>query len=394
MKKYFVIKIPKIKTKNESSKRSNIIYFHAKKILSFILFFILCCFSYNFCSSKTYNEMKLEINYIFNKYNKININDIYNKYYPTKYKKNEIIKNKINIEFTLDPNYILETMLTISSIMDTQKKTTKIIFHIGVINNFNAKNMLKIYSLKNKINNLTEFNFYYLKGAMKKMKNFHTKGEACPGKFELPQLLPDDVDKILLFDAGDVIIFKDLTELYNYNMRNYWVLGLPEPIGIEFTKKYNSKKYLNIGALIINVTEFKMNNIWDKYTKNRNLQVEGAPDQTLLNIIIPDDKKDYFPFRFGVYSIFIDDNSFKNNTYNNDCGLKSWFASELNNLQDNPKTMSEYFSLYNNSIFIHQFIGKWYKGQGLSIFRNSAKYFIKLAGIWNELCLKKPGYCI
>lgn len=303
-------------------------------------------------------------------------------------------KNKIHIEFTLDPNYILETMMTISSIMDSQKRETKIVFHLGVINNFNAENMLKIYSLKNKINNLTEFNFYYLKDAMKKMKNFHIKGEACPGKFELPQLLPDEVDKILLFDAGDVIIFKDLTELYNYDMRNYWVLGLPEPIGIELIKKYNSKKYLNIGALIINVTEFKMNNIWDKYTKNRNLVVEGAPDQTLLNIIIPDDKKDYFPFRLGIYSIFTDDNNFKKNLYISDYGLKNWFASELNNLPDNPKTMSEYYSLYNNSIFIHQFNGKWYDGQGLSLCRNSTKYFIKLAGIWNELCLKKPGYCI
>ena len=37
-----------------------------------------------------------------------------------------------------------------------------------------------MYQLKNKINNLTEFNFYYLNGAMKKMKNFHFKGEACP----------------------------------------------------------------------------------------------------------------------------------------------------------------------------------------------------------------------
>ena len=205
MKKFFIIEIPIIKTYNKSFKRSNIIYIYAKKILCFFLLFILCYFSYNFCNSKIDNEMKLEINYIFKKFNKININEIYNKYYPTKTKKNEIIKNKINIEFTLDPNYILETMLTISSIMDSQNKTTKIVFHIGVINNFNAKNMLKIYSLKNKINNLTEFNFYYLKEAMKKMKNFHAKGEACPGKFELPQLLPDDVDKILLFDAGDVI---------------------------------------------------------------------------------------------------------------------------------------------------------------------------------------------
>ena len=74
-------------------------------------------------------------------------------------------------------------------------------------------------------------------------------------------------------------------------------------------------------------------------------------------------------------------------------GLKSWLASELNNLPENPKTIAEYYSLFNNSIFIHQFVGKWYYGQGLSKCRNSTKYFIKLAGIMEELCLKKPGYC-
>jgi hypothetical protein len=336
--------------------------------------------------------MNKQINHIFKKFNKININDIYNKYHPTKTNKNEIIKTQINIEFTLDPNYILETMLTASSIMATQKKTTKIVFHFGVIRNFTPENMLKIYSLKNKINNLTEFNFYYLKDAMKKMKNFHKKGEACPGKFELPQLLPNSVKKLLLFDAGDVIIFKDLTELYNYDMKNYWVLGLPEPIGIKYIKKYNSVKYLNIGALIINVTEFKINKIWDKYTRNRNLHIGGAPDQTLLNIIIPDSKKDFFPFRLGVFSIFRKDDSFEKKVYD-DVGLNSWLVSKLNTLPDNPKTISEYFSLFNNSIFIHQFAGKWFRGEGLSKCRNAAKYYIKLAGIWKELCLKKPGYC-
>ena len=44
--------------------------------------------------------------------------------------------------------------------------------------------MIKLYCLRNKINNLTEFNFYHLKESMKKMKNFHPKGEAYPGKFD------------------------------------------------------------------------------------------------------------------------------------------------------------------------------------------------------------------
>ena len=392
MKINFKKEIPEKKNQKKSKKKNNIIYTYSIKIFIFILVFGIWFFPNYICNSNNDNQMICELNNIFKKFHKINIDNLYSKYHPKNITKKVIIKNIINIEFTLDPNYILETMLTVSSILSTQKNTTKIVFHFGVINNFTPENMLKIYSLKNKINNLSEFNFYYLKGAKKKMKNFHLKGEACPGKFELPQLLPDNIGKILLFDAGDVIIFKDLTELYNYDMKDYWILGLPEPSCIHYLNNYNSKKYLNIGALIINVTEFKINNIWDKYTKNRNLHLNGQPDQTLLNAIIPDDKKDYFPFTLGVYSIFRDDNSFSKKEYN-DYGLKNWLASELNNLPENPKTISEYFSLFNNSIFIHQFEGKWYDGEGLSICRNYAKYFIKLAGIWEVLCLKRPGYC-
>lgn len=66
-------------------------------------------------------------------------------------------------------------MITVSSIISTQNNKTKIIFHFGVVNNFTSCHMLKIYELKNKLNNLTEFNFYYLKGVIEKLKVFIIK---------------------------------------------------------------------------------------------------------------------------------------------------------------------------------------------------------------------------
>ena len=105
-------------------------------------------------------------------------------------------------------------MITTASIMSSQNETTKIRFHFGVTRGFSSRHMLKLYTLRNRLNKLTEFNFYYLKGATQKMKNFHPKGEACPGKFELPQLLSDDVKRLIIFDAGDVLVLRDLSELF------------------------------------------------------------------------------------------------------------------------------------------------------------------------------------
>ena len=335
-----------------------------------------------------------KITEIFNKEGKVNINEIESilDFKKKEQKKIKIInKSTIHVGFTLDKGFLLQTMITVASIMATQSNSTKIIFHFGVVQNFTSLHMLKIYQLRNKLNNLTEFNFYYLKGAIEKMKGFHPKGEACPGKFELTELLPNNVERLLLFDAGDVLIFRDLKELYNYDMKNYWVLGTPEPIGIFMNRKYNLTKYVNIGSLLINVKKLKIHQFWNLYTKNKNLKLSGAKDQSLFNILIPDKYKDYIPFKFGGLSPFMNDKNSDKLLFT-DHGQKKLLKSKINLPFPKDTHLQVTAQLY-NPVFIHQWKGKWFKGKGLSIFRNLAKYFINIAGIWNEVCKTIPGYC-
>ena len=131
-----------------STESIKIIYIHIIKVLVIYLFFMSASLSYSF--NFKYNEnkkMNSEINHIFKKFNKVNINEVYIKYHPTKINKNVKIKSIINIEFTLDPNYILETMLTITSIMATQKKTTKVVFHFGVITIFRKSICIQLFKV-------------------------------------------------------------------------------------------------------------------------------------------------------------------------------------------------------------------------------------------------------
>lgn len=368
--------------------------FITKFIITFYLFLYLINNNINFKSIGLNLKIYKLIKSKFKKEGKININEAEIMIKRLKKINKGNINSTIHIGFTLDKGFILQTMLTVASIMATQKKTTKIIFHFGVINNFTTENMIKMYQLKRRINNLTEFNFYYLKDSIKKMKNFHKKGEACPGKFELPELLPDNVERLLLFDAGDVLVFRDLTELYNYNMKDYWVLGTPEPFGIYLNYKiYNLTKYLNIGSILLNVKKLKENNFWNVYTKNRYLKMKGKPDQTLFNIVVPDNKKDYFPLRFGGLTPFINDrDSDKLKFYDN--SFEKWLNSPLSkSFPENPNNLIKFTAQLYNPTFIHQWNGKWASGRGLSIYRHLAKYFIKLAGIWDDICKIKPGYC-
>ena len=366
------------------------------KIIILFYFFIIYLVLLNLNNINFYNIFEKEISKKYEAFNKVNINEIDKLINKKEYYLTDQIKSTINIGFTLDKNYVLETMLTITSIMATQKNTTKIRFHFGVTEQFTSNLMLKMYKLRYKLNNLTEFNFYYLKESIIKMKNFHPQGEACPGKFELPMLLSDDIERLIIFDAGDLLVLRDLTDLYNYNMEEYWVIGTPEPSIINsFMKvKYNMTKYINIGSILLNVKKLKENNFWENYINNRNLTLYGQPDQTLFNILIPDEKKNFIPFKFGGFSLFNSDANSDSFIFE-DFHFKNWLNSSYSNsLPDKPNSEKGILLYLYNPRFIHQFSGKWEKGQGLSIYRLLAKYFIYLSGISDEICKKKPGYCI
>ena len=121
----------------------------------------------------------------------------------------------------------------------------------------------------------------------------------------------------------------------------------------------------------------------------------GQPDQTLLNIIIPDSEKNYLPFKFGGICLFQNDKYYDLLIFKQFLGYKNWIHTNLSNTlpEKPPSEFGILIKLY-NPVFIHQFFGKWEKGTGLSIYRLLAKYFILLSGISDKICKKKPGYCI
>ena len=117
----------------------------------------------------------------------VNINEIESKIINgRKWEKNKNKTNVINIWAQLDPGYILRVMMTFASIMDSQKKDTKLRFHFAVVLNFTALDMLKIYSLRDKIREDVEFNFYNAKRVETELKGLNPKG-------------PGEVAKLLYF---------------------------------------------------------------------------------------------------------------------------------------------------------------------------------------------------
>ena len=120
-------------------------------------------------------------------------------------------------------------MMTFSSVIDSQKKETKLRIHIGVVNEFPVENMIKIYTLRERIRNDVEFNFYNAKRVETELKGVHTKGNGVMAKLVLPILLPSDVERIIILDTGDLIALRDLSEMYNWDMKNKTLCGVVDP---------------------------------------------------------------------------------------------------------------------------------------------------------------------
>lgn len=346
----------------------------------------------NFLDEKIFYN-KIKRSYLKNNY--INLNEIEStikngRKWVKKYKKEN---NEINIGFQIDPDYVLRCMMTLASIMDSQKKSTKIRFHFAVVLNFEIEKMVKIYSLRNRIRDDVEFNFYNAKRVEKDLIGLNTKGPGAVSKLLLPELLSDDIERLLVFDTGDLIIIKDLTELYNWNITGYLYAGTPAGSIGRYAKI--SRKifdiYINVGNFLIDVKRVKENKMYEKFVKYKNAYHSTIGDQDLLNDVAFG-KITYLPFKYGMISPYLKDqdseNAQKNSVFSFVKIIK--YKNKYNFL---PKNEEDFLRMGYSPYVIHHMHSKWMNGGGLTIYRKLAQYYIKYAGIWDELCEKYSNYC-
>ena len=81
---------------------------------------------------------------------------------------------------------LINIVITFASILDSQNKNTNVRFHIAVVLNFTAQDMLKIYSLRKTIRENCEFNFYNASKVEKDLNGLNVKGPGAVAKLLLP----------------------------------------------------------------------------------------------------------------------------------------------------------------------------------------------------------------
>ena len=188
----------------------------------------------------------------------------------------------INVCFIADNNYVLPTMTAINSIVSSNKREVNVFVvaceltrqNIDLLESL-SKDGVKVKVIvidKNPYGEVGERHSHVSKAAML--------------KFALPQIF-SDLDKMLYLD-GDILVLKDLSNLYNVDLEDNYVAAVIDMAGELHFKQHrriNTKRYFNSGVMLLNLKKMREDDITQALLENKKKDtLRTFMDQDAFNI--------------------------------------------------------------------------------------------------------------
>ena len=200
------------------------------------------------------------------------------------------VLNNISIAFCPNNIYTPLTYVAMLSVLKSKSSNTYISFYLIIPKDYKSTNIDFIFSL---FDQFDFFNITFITMDDRYKNAFISRRMSLQTyyRFSLGELLPN-LNKIIYLD-GDVIVYKDLSSLYNLNFNGKFVLG--QVTGNNRNKKTGVYR-INNGVLVFNLYNMRKFKIEEKA-----LQIikQGKHflyhDQTLMN--------DYFKNYIGIFQL-------------------------------------------------------------------------------------------
>lgn len=231
-------------------------------------------------------------------------------------------ENSMNICYATDENYIYPTLVSMTSLMENLGKDSFCKITILLSKGVSTKDEEKLKSLEKSYKNCS-VNLVDMSG------NFENSEQRCWStamyyRLNLPQILKDE-SKCIYID-GDTIVRKDLKEMYNLDLTDYYIAGVRD-----FNTRVNSESthyktlgipnlnsYVCSGVLVMNLEKMRndnLNDIFEKLVKeNDEKNIYHFPDQDILNKVCYG-KILCMPLKYGALIHTGFENSFENSDY-------------------------------------------------------------------------------
>ena len=296
----------------------------------------------------------------------------------------------IHLSMSFDNNYALLSYVSIASILNTSNIDTYIHFHF-ILNNCTYENIKPIIDLK-KINKNIDLVFYngiqaeYDFGNRPKIEK---RGIGEYARLLIPQII-NNTNKVIILDSADIIAQKDLSQIYNFDLEdNYFGVSLDFMAGLYTIKNIFSGNnlYFNGGVILINVTKYKMDNLYKKaQLTTQAYNYFMCPFQDIL-LFISNFKFKFFPLNYNCPQFFENDEQM----------IKKEISSNIINLYLNTQKFSPYkyskeelLEAALNPIIIHLYNNKPFKNQANDRITLSWVQYAKLTGFYKKLKEKFP----
>ena len=337
--------------------------------------------------TKSYEE---NANNIYKYTGMLNITKLDKAFYNKKIKDNSDL-NHIHLSMGHDSNYILLSLISIVSILNTTNNETFIHFHF-VLLGCTFEDMKPIIALNDIYSNV-EFIFYDGKQVEYDFLKFGSKEARGLGdytKFLIPEIV-NNTNRILILDSADIIAKKDLSELYYFDIGdNYFAIALDIFAGKQdrlfvFAK---NKFYPNIGSCLVNVRLFRRDNLYMAgYFVRHAYDQLPCPTQEMF-FLVSQYKIKYFPLEYNCPQFFNNDEEILHKKYNN-----SLINFYMLGQQNSPfkYNLDEILKAESNHVLQHLFFTKPYS---MKANLKNGKIWInyaKLANIYEKIKIKFPN---
>ncbi len=244
----------------------------------------------------------------------------------------------ISIAMATDNNYVLPTIVAITSMLENAKKDTTYKFNLLISGDFTYENYQKFLDLNKKYPNKCEFNFINMKNAYQGNKTADHITAPTYYRLQLPSLISDS--KCIYLD-GDIIVKQDLSELYNVNIDDCYVAGV-KAAALQRQTAYADKlgipdmtQYVNAGVLLMNLEKMREDNVeknFEHYLPEIAPRQLMCADQDVINACCYDKIK-ILPFKYNTMTKYyvLDGSAYKKKGY-----LKCYPEDEWNEGRKHP----------------------------------------------------------
>ena len=208
---------------------------------------------------------------------------LYNQKIEIYKRKKKIIHITVSINNNKNYKYIILVSMY-SLLLNCYKDKTFVIYHILCTPDFNESSITIFKSLLNKFSQNVEMIFYNMGNLFKNRKNIRYS-EAAYYRILTPIII--DSDRVIHLD-GDTLVFSDLSEMYNLDFQNNYVLGIYDFIskGVDYLG-LKSNIYINSGAILLNLKKMREDNKVLELLKltDSNVTLKNV-DQTAFNYLL------------------------------------------------------------------------------------------------------------